>query len=84
VVFLIATAGNGSFPTAAEPLWKDALSARYQLGEELQGLQFAIFGLGDSSYPRFCWPERMLRKRLVDLGGSELLRGEGDEQHFLG
>ncbi|PWN26665.1 riboflavin synthase domain-like protein [Jaminaea rosea] len=84
VVFLVATAGNGSFPPSATSLWSQLLSSSLPLGSTLQRLQFAIFGLGDSSYPRFCWPERMMRKRLVDLGAKEVERGEGDEQHYLG
>lgn len=85
VIFLIATAGNGSFPSTSEPAWKRLLSTQLLHGESLKTVQFAIFGLGDTSYPRFCWPERMLRKRLLDLGAQELSeKGEGDEQHYLG
>ncbi|CAO1625661.1 unnamed protein product [Parajaminaea phylloscopi] len=83
-VFLVATAGNGSFPPSADRLWKQLLSTSLPYGQTLPQLRHAIFGLGDSSYPRFCWPERMLRKRLTDLGAEELQRGEGDEQHYLG
>lgn len=84
-IFLVATAGNGSFPTSAEPPWQALLSTQLLAGCTLTALQFAIFGLGDTSYPRFCWPERMLRKRLVDLGAREIAeKGEGDEQHYLG
>lgn len=83
-VFLIATAGNGSFPPSAEKVWQQLLSTSLPLGQTLPDLQFAVFGLGDSSYPRFCWPERMFRKRLTDLGAHEVERGEGDEQHYLG
>lgn len=85
LVFLVATAGNGSFPPDCEPLWQSLLSTQLIPGQTLDKMSFSIFGLGDSSYPRFCWPERMLRKRLVDLGAKEVAeRGEGDEQHYLG
>lgn len=85
VIFLIATAGNGSFPSMTESSWQALLSTQLHLGRTLNAMQFAIFGLGDSSYPRFCWPERMLRKRLLDLGAKEVAeKGEGDEQHYLG
>lgn len=84
IVLLVATAGNGSFPPSATSLWNQLLSSSLPLRSTLDRLNFAIFGLGDSSYPRFCWPERMLRKRLVDLGAQEVERGEGDEQHYLG
>ncbi|CAO1616719.1 unnamed protein product [Sympodiomycopsis kandeliae] len=85
VIFLIATAGNGSFPTISEPSWQQLLSTHLSLNSTLKAMKFAIFGLGDSSYPRFCWPERMLRKRLIDLGAEEIAeKGEGDEQHYFG
>lgn len=84
LVFLVATAGNGAFPPTAFDLWQSLLSGQLNLDNELRGLQYAIYGLGDSTYPRFCWPERMMRKRLMDLGAVELARDEGDEQHYLG
>ncbi|KAJ3477514.1 hypothetical protein NLI96_g10410 [Meripilus lineatus] len=50
-----------------------------------EDLDFAVFGLGDSSYEKFCWPAKLLARRLVSLGANEVCeRGEGDEQHHLG
>jgi sulfite reductase alpha subunit-like flavoprotein len=46
---------------------------------------YATFGLGDSSYVRYCWSSRKLNKRLKGLGAAELLEaGEADDQHYLG
>lgn len=51
----------------------------------LGDLTYATFGLGDSSYARYCWSSRKLNKRLKGLGAAELLEaGEADDQHFLG
>ena len=51
----------------------------------LEDLNFAVFGLGDSSYDKFCWAAKKLSRRLLSLGAQELVeRGEGDEQHSLG
>lgn len=48
-------------------------------------MMFAVFGLGDTTYERFCWPAKKLFRRLKSLGAHELCeRGEGDEQHQLG
>lgn len=48
----------------------------------LSTLKFTIFGLGDSSYPKFNWAARKLHKRLTQLGASEFCAsGEGDERH---
>ena len=51
----------------------------------LEDLHFAVFGLGDSSYEKFCWPAKILSRRLVDLGATQIChRGEGDDQHNFG
>lgn len=42
-------------------------------------LRFAVLGLGDSSYPKFCHVARLLDERLAALGGQRLRpRGECD------
>lgn len=51
----------------------------------LEGMDYAVFGLGDTAYEKFCWAAKKLARRLENLGGRELCpRGEGDEQHPLG
>ena len=50
-----------------------------------EDLRFAVFGLGDSAYEKFCWAAKKLSRRLLSLGAQEICaRGEGDEQHPLG
>ena len=47
----------------------------------LEDVHFALYGLGDSSYERFCYAGKMLARRLEALGASKL--GEpmwGDER----
>lgn len=65
-------------------LWR-AL-ARSDLPSDLfDDMDFAVFGLGDSSYERFCWAAKKLQRRLLTLGGTELVaRALADEQDFLG
>ena len=84
VIFVVATTGTGREPRAMTPLWQMLLRA--DLPEDLfEDLTFAVFGLGDTSYAKFCWPAKLLSRRLVHLGAMELCaRGEGDEQHHLG
>lgn len=84
VVFVVSTAGQGEFPPVASHFWQ--LLLRKSLPPDiLTGVTFAAFGLGDSSYPRFCWPVRLLSRRLRGLGAHELLdHGEADESHYLG
>jgi len=50
-----------------------------------EDIDFAVFGLGDTAYEKFCWPAKLLSRRLASLGAHEICeRGEGDEQHHLG
>jgi len=66
------------------PLWKQLL--RSDLPADLfEDLEYASFGLGDTSYEKFCWPSKLLTRRMESLAGSEICkRGEGDEQDRLG
>ena len=84
VVFVVSTTGSGHEPRAMIPLWNMLLRA--DLPEDLfEDLSFAVFGLGDSAYEKFCWPAKLLSRRLVSLGASEFIaRGEGDDQHGMG
>ena len=51
----------------------------------LAGQRFGVLGLGDSSYAKFNHVAKKLNKRLVQLGGIQLLPpGLGDDQHDLG
>ena len=84
VIFVVSTTGSGREPRAMTPLWQMLLRA--DLPEDLfEDLHFAVFGLGDTAYEKFCWPAKLLSRRLEALGAIELCaRGEGDEQHHLG
>ncbi|KIY67544.1 riboflavin synthase domain-like protein [Cylindrobasidium torrendii FP15055 ss-10] len=84
VIFLVSTTGSGVEPRAMTPLWNMLL--RSDLPADLfDELHFAVFGLGDSSYERFCWAAKKLSRRLGGLGAIEICeRGEGDDQHMLG
>ncbi|CAD6918227.1 unnamed protein product [Tilletia controversa] len=90
-IFIIATTGQGDFPPSAHAFWNFFL--RDGLPHDiLSDLHTAVFGLGDSSYPRFCWPARKLTRRLHALGAHDLLSleqhskitVEADDQHPLG
>ncbi|KAJ7454826.1 riboflavin synthase domain-like protein [Mycena latifolia] len=84
VLFVIATTGAGSEPRAMTLMWKTLL--RSDLPADLfDELSFAVFGLGDTAYEKFCWPAKKLSRRLVSLGATEICdRGEGDDQDPLG
>lgn len=84
VLFLVSTTGQGEFPTSARRFWNFLL--RKGIPQDiLADLTFAAFGLGDTTYSRFCWPVRLLSRRLRALGAVELVEhGEGDDMHYLG
>ncbi|CAO3630443.1 unnamed protein product [Cunninghamella echinulata] len=51
----------------------------------LNGVDCAVFGLGDSSYRKFNYPAKKLYKRLQQLGANLIqTRGDGDDQHYQG
>ncbi|KAI0295729.1 hypothetical protein BC826DRAFT_1007321 [Russula brevipes] len=84
VVFLVSTSGTGKEPRTMTPMWRSLL--RSDLPHDFfEDLQYAVFGLGDSSYERFCWPAKKLSRRLEYLGATAICpRAEGDTQHTLG
>lgn len=84
VLLVISTTGSGVEPRAMSLMWKTLL--RSDLPSDLfDELSFAVFGLGDSAYEKFCWPAKKLSRRFVSLGATEICeRGEGDDQDPLG
>lgn len=51
----------------------------------LTNTNYAVFGLGDSSYVKFNYVSKMLFNRLKQLGGTPLVRrGDGNDQHPSG
>lgn len=83
-IFVVATSGTGKEPRTMTPLWKSLL--RSDLPPDIfEDLHYAVFGLGDSSYEKFCWPAKKLTRRLEQLGARSICpHAEGDTQHTLG
>ncbi|KFM56652.1 NADPH-dependent diflavin oxidoreductase 1, partial [Stegodyphus mimosarum] len=84
VVFVCSTTGNGEFPDNMKSFWKFLLRKNLP-SNSLSHMYFCVFGLGDSSYEKFNVVAKKLQKRLLQLGGSELVPLTlGDDQHELG
>lgn len=70
VLLVTSTQGEGEAPEEGVVLLKLLNSKK---APKLDSLQFAVLGLGDSSYPNFCQAGKDFDKRFAELGGSRLL-----------
>ena len=81
---MLSTTGTGQEPRSIAPLFSMLMRADLPV-DLFDGLSFAVFGLGDSSYEKFCWAAKKLGRRMKSLGATELVvRGEADDQAALG
>lgn len=79
VVFVASTTGQGEMPDNACAFWR-SLCRKKLPHNFLHGVQFALFACGDSAYVKFCWAGRKLVRRLLQLGGEQIVaRGEGNQ-----
>lgn len=69
VLFVVSTQGEGEFPQNAVGFY-ETLKA---FDGKLDKVSFAVFGLGDSSYPLFCNAGVLLDEVLADKGAKRLL-----------
>ncbi|XP_057524500.1 NADPH-dependent diflavin oxidoreductase 1 isoform X1 [Amaranthus tricolor] len=84
VIFVVSTTGQGDTPDSMKVFWRYLLQ-RHLTPNWLGGVNYAVFGLGDSGYQKYNFVAKKLDKRLSDLGGTPIIeRGLGDDQHPSG
>ncbi|KAM6170482.1 NADPH-dependent diflavin oxidoreductase 1 isoform 2-T2 [Rhynchocyon petersi] len=84
VIFVCATTGQGEPPDNMKNFWRFIFRKNLPLTSLCQ-MDFAVLGLGDSSYTKFNFVAKKLHRRLLQLGGTALLPAcLGDDQHDLG
>ncbi|GFS96404.1 methionine synthase reductase [Nephila pilipes] len=78
-VFIISTSGDGEPPDSAEKFYR-RINRTTLSPYCLQKLNYALLGLGDSNYIKFCRPARLLDKRLKALSAKPFYcTGFGDD-----
>lgn len=76
VLLVTSTQGDGEPPEEALNLHRFLFGKK---APSLKGVEFAVLGLGDSSYPHFCQASKDFDQRFEALGATRLVeRGECD------
>ena len=70
LILITSTQGEGEPPEEALPLYRYLFAGK---APKLANLQFAVMGLGDSSYPKFCQAAKDFDQRLAELDAQRML-----------
>ncbi|XP_050436997.1 NADPH-dependent diflavin oxidoreductase 1 [Adelges cooleyi] len=84
IIFVCSTTGQGDQPENMKTAWKFLLRKNLP-SNSLTNVEFAVLGMGDSSYVKFNHVAKKLYRRLLQLGGKPLCNiGLADDQHDIG
>lgn len=71
LILITSTHGRGQPPPAMLPIWSALLRSGLP-PDILEDVHFALYGLGDSSYEKFCYAGKILGRRMLGLGAQLL------------
>lgn len=86
VLYTMATYGDGEPTDSATEFWSwlSAAADDAEQADLLQGVSFAVFGLGNQQYEHFCAMGSKVEGAMRALGASALVpRGEGDDDQDI-
>jgi len=89
VTFVTSTSGEGEFPPNAVEFWK-RLSKATKEDTSLADMKFAVLGLGDSAYTKFCEAARLVNEKFEQLGAKRFYpyttfddQSDKDQEEFI-
>lgn len=71
LIVICSTTGNGDAPGNASHFWRK-FKKRTLPKETLKNTQFAVVGLGDSNYDKFCHMGKQLNRRFIELSSKQI------------
>ncbi|KAF4661338.1 hypothetical protein FOL47_006749 [Perkinsus chesapeaki] len=78
IILMTSTCGDGDMPSAAEALWEQ-MAAIHE--KKVLGGRFCMFGMGDSSYEKFCEAAVKIDNRMAELGVTRVIDiAKGDDR----